>query len=415
MISLRSTVVLALLAASSVQAQDFLDRAAQQLSFVNESLDLGARLSGTLDLEAYLFPQPPPGLIYAQGHVLFTPRLALFTDVQIGRSAYAFAQVRVDRGFDPASRSLRTRLDEYALRYDLLDRGRLTLQAGQFATVVGRWVQRHGSWENAFVTAPLAYNNLTAIWDSAAARSTETLLAWAHLRPVSTPAGEYADKHLRLPILWGPSYASGASAFGTLGRWDYAAEIKNAALSSPPDRWNVDREGWNHPTFSARLGYRPNLMWNLGWSASTGSYLRPAAIPSLASGYGLSDYRQTTLIQDIGFAWRHWQLWAEFAHARFQVPRVGAADTFAAFAEVKYKFTPRVSGALRLNRQTFGDLTDSRARAVPWGRDTWRLDLAPTFRLTAHLQARLQYSFQEDDPSPRPQTHTLATQLTLRF
>ena len=30
------------------------------------------------------------------------------------------------------------------------------------------------------------------------------------------------------PVIWGPSYATGVSVSGRLGRFDYAAELKNA-------------------------------------------------------------------------------------------------------------------------------------------------------------------------------------------
>src|SRR5690606_24113991 len=123
----------------------------------------GARISGLLDLETYFLPRPAPGLVYTDGRTLFNPRLSLFLDAQAGDRIYGFAQVRVDRGFDPAKGSLGARFDEYALRMALRRDGRLNFQAGRFASVVGHWIQRHGSWENPFVTAPPAYENLTAI------------------------------------------------------------------------------------------------------------------------------------------------------------------------------------------------------------------------------------------------------------
>ena len=46
-------------------------------------------------------------------------------------------------------------MDEYALRWTPWDDGRLSLQAGKFANVIGNWTARHQSWENPFITAPL--------------------------------------------------------------------------------------------------------------------------------------------------------------------------------------------------------------------------------------------------------------------
>lgn len=412
---LRDALVLGfILVAAPSQAQELFDRLAQTLSLQSTSGASAARLSGTLDLEAYVFSQPPPGLIITSSQRLFNPRLSLYLDAYWGPRVYAFAQARVDRGFDPSDQDLQGRIDEYAVRVKLRDDGRLGVQLGQFSSVVGRWSLRHGSWENPFVTAPLAYEHLTAMWDSAAARSTETLLSWAHLRGTPTFAQENADRILRLPLIWGPSYATGAALFGSSGPFEFSAELKNASLSSRPQAWNLDRDAWKHPTVSARIGYRPSLIWNFGLSASTGSYLQPSARLSLVARSGLSNYRQTVVAFDATYAWRHLQAWIEIIHGRFEVPRVGLADTVSSFLEVKYKLTPRFAAAARVNRQTFGDLRDSRGGTVPWGRDLWRVDVAPSFRFTAHLQAKLQYSFQDEEGRARIH-HTGAAQLTLRF
>ena len=412
---LRHLWILILLVATAPAAEDFLDRLRETLSVSSADGQIGARLSGTLDVESYHFQFPAPGLIYTPDTTLINPRLAVFCDTQLGRQFYLFAQVRVDRGFDSSDENVRTRLDEYALRYAPGSAGRLNLQIGKFATVVGNWVQRHGSWENPFITATLPYENLTGIWESVAVRSSGVLLAWAHLLLVPPNAkAEYADKHLRSPMIWGPSYASGLAIFGEFGRLTYAAEMKNAALASQPESWNFDHGLREHPTVSARLAYRPNLMWNFGLSASTGPYLRPAALPTIPAGFGLGDYREVVIGQDVSFAWHYWQVWLEAYRARFENPRIGHADTFAGYAEVKYKFTPQFSGAIRWNRQTYGDINHAGGRR-PWGRDTWRLDVAPSYRLTPQLQLKLQYSYQEEPDAAQPTRQTFATQATLRF
>ena len=123
---------------------------------------------------------------------------------------------------------------------------------------------------------------------------------------------ESSDKHMRQPVIWGPSYASGAAIFGRIGKVEYAAEVKNTSLSSRPETWDATETQWQNPTFSGRLGFRPNEMWTFGVSASTGTYLRPEAEPTLAPGHSLDDYRQIVIAQDIGFAWRHFRFGRSF-------------------------------------------------------------------------------------------------------
>jgi hypothetical protein len=388
---------------------DFLEKAQDALSLTDPDQRFHLQLSGLFDLETYFIDQPPPALILTDKDFLLNPRLTLFLDAQIGSKIYVFAQARVDRGFDPTDGGAELRLDEYFVRYTPATS--VNFQIGQFATVVGNWVLRHDSWQNPFINAPLPYEHVTGIWDSEAPENAEDLLYWAHVPDYES--GDYSDKYLRLPIIWGPSYASGLAISGSLGRFDYAAEMKNAALASRPESWSITQEGFGHPTFNTRVGFRPNEMWNLGFSASAGPYLLPVAAPTLPAGRGIGDYRELVLAQDLSFAWHHLQLWAEFYEARFEVPGVGNADTFSYYFEAKYKITPQLFAALRWNQQLFGTIRDEDER-VKWGSDIWRIDAALGYRFTNYLQAKVQYSLSQQD-STQEGEHLVAVQLTVKY
>ena len=391
--------------ACAFDVDDFLERLDTALSVSAFQDNLRVRLSGTLDLEIYHFEQPAPGLINSNIDTLFNPRLTLFLDAQIGSQIYFFAQSRLDRGFDPSDRGAQVRLDEYALRVTPWADGRLTVQIGKFATVVGNWVGRHLSWDNPFVNAPLVYENVTAIQDKSAPYSPAYFIY----------APYYYGKYAFNPVIWGPSYASGISASGQLGQFDYAVEMKNASLSSRPESWNVTENGFEDPTFSARVGFRPNEAWNFGFSASEGAYFRREAESTLPPGRDVDDYREFVLGQDASFAWRHLQIWAEFYEARFEVPRVGNADTFAYYVEAKYKFTPQFFGALRWNQQLFGTMSDGYGHDVRWSEDLGRIDIAAAYRFTPHAQLKLQYGFQHETTGPGDDNHLFAAQFTVRF
>ncbi len=392
-------------------AEDFLDRVDQALTISAFDDQVRARLSGSLDLEFYHFDSPAPGLIFSPDHSLFNPRLTLFLDVQLGSKIYAFAQARADRGFDPSDQDAEVRLDEYALRITPWEDGRFNFQIGQFATIVGNWATRHGSWENPFITAPLPYENLTGIWDSAPPVSSRELFSWSH---VSDGRGgffgdDYSDKNLRQPIVWGPAYTSGFSVSGRIGKFEYAADFKNSALSSRPEYWGAQDAQWQHPAISARVGFRPNQMWSFGVSGSVGTYLDHDAKEFLPPGYGLRDHRQIVIAQDFSFAWHQWQVWAEYYAARFEIPTIGDADTLAYYIEAKYKLTPQLFGALRWNQQFYNRIDGQR-----WGREMRRIDASAAFRFTPHTQLKLQYTL-EDEEGPRGLSHGVAAQFTIRF
>jgi hypothetical protein len=394
-----------------VARADFLEKVHNALSLSNSDHRFQLQLSGLVDLETYFIDQPAPALIFADRDFLVNPRLTLFVDAQLGSNIYVFAQTRVDRGFDPSNDGAQIRLDEYFVRYSVSNSPRINVQIGQFATVVGNWVVRHDSWQNPFINAPLPYENLTGIWDSAAPDETDTLLYWAHVGEYDD--GDYSDKYMRLPIIWGPSYASGVAVSGSFDKFDYAVEMKNAALASRPDSWSITQVGFDNPTFSSRLGFRPNETWSLGFSASAGPYLLPVATPTLPAGRDIGSYRELVLAQDMSFAWHHLQLWAEFYEARFEVPRLGNANTFSYYVEAKYKITPQLFGALRWNQQLFDTIRDEGER-TKWGSDIWRTDAAVGYRFTDYLQGKLQYSFSHQD-SAQEGDHLVAAQLTVKF
>jgi hypothetical protein len=384
---------------------DYFDRLDNALTISAFQNNLRARLSGTLDLEIYNFEQPAPDLIDSSIDTLFNPRLTLFLDAQLGSQIYFFTQTRLDRGFDPSDHGAQIRMDEYALRLTPWDDGRFTIQIGKFATVIGNWVPRHLSWENPFIDAPLVYENATSIRDKSAPAS-----------PFDFIYGLYFyQRYAFNPVIWGPSYASGASVSGKLGQFDYAVEMKNASLSSRPESWSVTETGFEYPTFSARAGFRPNEAWNFGFSASEGPYFREEAEPTLPRGRDIGDYREYVLGQDVGFAWHYLQLWAEFYEARFEVPRVGNADTFAYYIEAKYKFTPQFFGAIRWNQQLFSTINDGFGNNVPWSEDLVRIDVSAAYRLTSHVQVKLQYGYQHETSGLRNDNHLLAAQFTVRF
>jgi hypothetical protein len=399
------TLLTAFSSAIAFDLDETIDRIDAALVFSPANSDFKARLSGRFDAELYEFGQPAPGLIYSEGNTLLNPRLALFLDVQAGPKIYFFSQARLDRGFDPSQKGAQIRIDEYALRLTPWEDARFNLQVGKFATAVGNWVPRHLSWENPFVTAPLPYENITPANDKVAPSSLADFIRGFH----PTEKFEY------LPIIWGPNYSSGVSVSGRVDRFDYAMELKNTALASRPESWNITTTGFDHPEVDGRVGFRPNQMWNFGFSASEGTYLRGEAEKTLPHGRDVDDYHEFLLGQDASFAWHHLQLWAECYETRFEVPRVRDADTFAYYLEAKYQFTAQFFGALRWNQQLFDTIEAAGGNDVRWGADVVRIDVAGGYRFTAHTQVKLQYSFQRETTGPRDDNHLFAAQFTVRF
>jgi len=363
-------------------------------------------ISGLLDLETYYVDQRPPGLLFGNDS-FFNPRLSMFADIHLGPHIYLGAQGRVDRGFDPKSAPGGDgRADEYFLRYTPFNGNQLNLEVGKFAMVFGNWVNRHYSWDNPLINAPLPYENVMAVSDGAAPASRAAFLARRGI----------PDKKAKwLPIIWGPSYTSGGGVFGSIDKFDYAVELKNASISSRPAIWDATQLDWANPTVTARLGARPDESWDLGVSASGGAYLLPSAAGTLPAGKSIGDYRQYTIGQDAAYSWHHWQFWEEIIASRFEVPRVGNADTLSYYIEAKYKITPHLFWAERWNQQFFGTVDNGAGNRVAWDNDAWRIDNALGYRFNQHLQAKLQYSFNHQRGSLQQGEQLVAAQVTAKF
>lgn len=385
--------------------QAFLDTVDEKMSFQSEALGLRADLSMMADATVYAAEQPAQGLLHGDDNVFFAPRLITFLDVSVGSRVLLHGQMRVDRGFDPGSApDGQVRLDEYFLQLRLGKQDEINLRLGKFANAFGSWPKRNLSWDNPLVTAPMAYEDMLPMTDSFAPGG---LAGFAARRDMPD------NKQDWVPIVWGPSYATGISLFGRVDVFEYAFEIKNAGIASRPQAWDGVQDGFRtNPTFTGRVGLRPSPEWTLGSSFSHGPYMQDFASRTLPVGTSVNDFTQTTWGIDAGYAHRKWQLWSELIAARFEVPRVGDVDVLSGFVEAKYKITPQLWAATRWNQAFFSDIP---GLTTEWDRDAWRLDLALGYRFTEHVQVKLQYSLGDKRGNDQEGNHLGAMQVTVRF
>ena len=398
-------LVLLLSGTTALRGGGFFDTLDEKTRFDSDALGLHADLSFMTDATLFVPELPAQGLLTSDDQVFFVPRLITFFDVQMGDRLTLHTQMRADRGFDPgAAPDGEVRLDEYYLQARILKDDDLNVRVGKFGTAFGSWAKRSLSWNNPFVTAPMAYEDVLTVSDQ---RIPLSVNQFVHRRDVSD------TKNLWLPILWGPSYATGLSVSDRIDWVEYALEVKNASISSSPEVWDAAQVGFpTNPTVTGRVGLHPAPEWSLGTSVSHGAYLQANTASSLPIGSSVNNFTQTTWGIDAGYEHGRWQIWSELIGTRFEVPRVGALEAVSGFIEAKYKLTADLWTAFRWNQAAFGDVP---GLDISWDRNGWRSDIALGWRLSENIQAKLQYSLGDKSGQEPEGNHLGALQLVMKF
>lgn len=411
---------------SSKPVDAFIERLREFQSFQSDDGQISFNVDLWLTLDYFVMSQPPPGFIQTSSGQLFAPSLSGLFTMNVSQHIGLVFLGLVNRGFDPADTSVQAMPAEYYVQIMPFDSPVLNFKGGKFETAFGQWVNRHFSTQNSLINAPLMYGWETTITDGAGPST-------AGVPPNIAPAmtGFLARKNIPdtvsrwIPMVWGPSYASGFQLNGTVETFDWAVEMKNAPLASRPEQWDLWNRGFNYPTMTGRIGLRPDAAWNLGVSASSGSYVDTSAYKrfsaTTAPGATIGQARQTMVGCDISYAHGPIELWAEFAQSRYDVPDapagkpVGAIDAYSYFVEGKWKFMPQFWLSGRWNQQIYSKVTPVVGAATPWDNNLWRIDACLGVKLDRFVQLKTQYSYTEESGSVHQGQNLFAVELVIQF
>jgi len=361
---------------------DVVDQIRDMTSFQTEKGDVSLDFDFYATVDNWVISQPPPGIMVTGQNYLNSPRLSMLGTLQVQEWLSIFALGDVDRGFDPTDGSIQIRPDVYYAKISPFG-GILQGKFGAIPTSYGQWVNRHFSWQNPLVNAPLAYEWFMGIRGDT-----------ARITPKTAPA----NRSTWLPIIWGPSYTSGGQFNGTLDRVDWAFEFKNDALSSAVPFWQL----WENPldgsalTYTGRLGWRPTTEWNIGASGSTGSYVVPNSFP------GWQNYLQNNVGVDVSWAHGDLELWGEAHWSSFDIrasplAQAGTVGVVSYFMETRWRFDAQWWLAGRWNQQLYGDKPGS---SDSWDNDVWRIDACLGWRVDRTLTVKTQFSYTDESGPP---------------
>lgn len=330
----------------------------------------------------------PAGFLESDDDALHAPSFSLDFDFQPTPYWYFHSTFRIDRGFDPGTEPDGDyRFDTLFLRYRPFGDNQLNLQVGKFATVVGNWVPQYE--DNPFLLAPLPYSSIIGV----PTQNIEQISAQAiENRANGSSPGIHTNKESWSSIIWGPAYANGISAFGTVGKLDYAFEIKNTSAGSNPEEWELGEGDFHDPFYAGRIGYRPNTAWAFGLSLSHGPFLDSDAFDRLRPDFDRGDFNQTLAALD--FRWAHGDLEVSGESFFSTYDREGEdLQAFSYYVQGRYKISPGFWLASRFGQTLTNDVAIPSGGQAPWSPDIQRVELALGWRITPELLFQAQYTY----------------------
>jgi hypothetical protein len=272
------------------------------------------------------------------------------------------------------------------------------VQVGRIPPVFGGYSRHVYGTDSRLIGQPLAYQYLTS------------------LRPDAVPAN--ADELLFMRGRgWRPSYSVGSDATATgvpiisAYQWDVgieanvdtrqfeaAAAVTSGTLSNP--RVDDDNDGRQ---FSARVGWKPVVGLIMGASYAHGEWLNGALRNKLAPVIPAGEhFPQEAFGVDLEYSRDYWLVRGEMILSRWRLPRLaapfidGPLDATSGFVETRYRFTPRLFAAARVEGLTFSKISGSKIseeapfNGLPesWDASVTRIEVGGGIYLQRNLIAR---------------------------
>ena len=261
------------------------------------------------------------------------------------------------------------------------------IQAGRIPPTFGAFSRRAYTTDNPVIGYPLAYQYLTSIRPDAVPAAAEDLLrmrarGWLSSYPVGdrTPGPG-------VPLVTAFRWDTGVQARVTAGLVDLTGAVTTGTLSDPHV---ADNNG--APQVSGRVSAQPVFGLVVGASAARGAWVSSEVTRLLGRSTG---YTQTAWGADAEYSRNHWLVRSELVYSRWHVPFASTApggvdlDALAAWAEGRYRLTPRIFAGARIDHLGFSRIANTaQTLHLPWDAPVNRVEVAAGYYLQRNLVAR---------------------------
>jgi hypothetical protein len=244
------------------------------------------------------------------------------------------------------------------------------IQIGRIPPSFGAFGRRVYGTDNPVIGYPLAYQYLTSLRPDAIPASADDLLrmrarGWRSSFPIGSQATAPG-----VPLVSAFRWDTGVQAQWSGGPFQITGSITNGTLSNP--RLSDDNGG---KQLSGRVAVTPAVGFIVGASVARGAWLsRTVTSPDHAP-------QQEALGADVEYSRDHWLVRGELVWSRWAFPTplgpsgAESVGAFASWAEGRYRVTPRIFVAARLDRLGFSALQGSLdGSLVPWDAPLQRIE-----------------------------------------
>jgi len=262
------------------------------------------------------------------------------------------------------------------------------IQAGRVPPTFGAFARRTYASDNPLIGYPLAYQYLTALRpDAMAATADEQLskqsLGWLLRYTTGSTSVDHG-----VPLVSAFRWDTGVQAHaGSRNRLVNAtASITTGTLSNP--LFHDDNSGQQ---LAGRVEVRPLAGLVVGTSAARGPFVSDALARVATGGEGRAeDFTQTAWGADVEYSQGYYLLRFESIVSAWRLPTVSAPfmdlplRAVSTSVEGRYKLTPALYAAARLDHLGFSDLVGTQATA-PWDAPVTRLEIGGGYSIQRNL------------------------------
>jgi hypothetical protein len=282
------------------------------------------------------------------------------------------------------------------------------IQVGRIPAVFGTFSRRYNN-DNPLIGLPLAYQYLTSLRPDAIPASADDLLnyrgrGWEVAYPVPDPN----NKAQGVPIITAYKWDTGIEMRGTSHRVEGAFAVTSGTLANP--RVDDDNKGRQ---LSGRVAVTPVVGLVVGASLARGEFLAHQIAEYYEPVFPGAHYQQRALGVDGEYSRGYWIVRGELIESRWTLPAANRPfitnplRATAGYVEARYRITPRVFAATRVDHMTFSTITGVTqplesaggvpGTPTPWDAPVTRIETGGGVQLTRHLTARgvVQWNWRE--------------------